>query len=111
VKEINITKSLFAAIVGFGLCWGLVAVIDPLDLHTENKMAIPRQVLLMYVHLAFGSSAINPVIYGIMRKAFRTESLRASTFRRRKARIQPHQSDSEIQQPKRTSNQAVCQEV
>ncbi|XP_067039872.1 melatonin receptor type 1B-B-like [Acropora muricata] len=111
VKEINITKSLFAAIVGFGLCWGPVAVVDLLDLYTENKMAIPRQVFLMYVYLAFGSSAINPVIYGIMRKAFRTEFLRVLTFRRRNARIQPHQSDSEIQQPKRTSNQAVCKEV
>ena len=111
VKEINITKSLFAAVVGFGLCWGPVAVVDLVDLYTENKMAIPRQVFLMYVYLAFGSSAINPVIYGIMRKAFRAEFLRVLTFWRRKARIQPHQSDSEIQQPKRTSNQAFCQEV
>ena len=111
VQEINITKSLFAAVVGFGLCWGPVAVVDLLGLYTEHKLAIPRQVFLMYVYLGYGSSVVNPVIYGIMRKAFRTEFLRVLTFRRSKARIQPLQSNSEIQQPKRTSNHVVCQEV
>ena len=89
VQEIKITKSLFASVVGFALCWGPVIVINLLRAYTEHKLAIPRPVFLMNVYLAFGSSAINPVIYGIMNSAFRTEFFRVLTLWRRIDRVHP----------------------
>ena len=89
VQEIKITKSLFASVVGFALCWGPVVVVNLLSAYTEHKLAIPRPVFLMNIYLAFGSSVINPVIYGVMNSAFRTEFFRVLTFWRRIDRVHP----------------------
>ena len=89
VQEIKMTKSLFASVVGFALCWGPVVIVNLIGAYTEHKLAIPRPVFLMNVYLAFGSSAINPVIYGIMNSAFRTEFLRVLTLWRRIDRVHP----------------------
>ena len=107
VQEIKITKSLFAALVGFAFCWGPAGIITLLGAYTEYKLAIPRPVFLMYIYLAFGSSAINPVIYGIMNSAFRTEFLRVLTLWRRKDTVHPQESRSQIQHPENTSNKSI----
>ena len=83
VEEVKITKALFAAVLGFIICWGPIAVIDLVDSYTKHQLAIPRQVFLLYIYLGFGSSSINPVIYGVMNRAFRSEFLRVLTFWRR----------------------------
>ena len=79
-EEVKITKALFAAILGFVLCWGKVTVIDLIDSSTEHKLVIPRRVLLMYIYLGYGSSSINPITYGVMNRAFRAEFFRVLTF-------------------------------
>ena len=83
VEEVKITKALFAAVLGFILCWGPIAVIDLVDSYSRHQLAIPRQAFLLYIYLGFGSSSINPVIYGVMNRAFRAEFLRVLTFWRR----------------------------
>ena len=87
VEEVKITKALFAAVLGFSLCWGSVAVIDMIDSYTEHKLAIPRRVFMLYIFLGSGSSAINPIIYGVMAQAFRAEFLRILTFCRRRDEV------------------------
>ena len=89
VEEVKITKALFAAVLGFILCWGPIAVIDMVDSYTAHKLAIPRQVFMLYIYLGFGSCSINPVIYGVMNRAFRAEFLRVLTFWRRKNEVVP----------------------
>ena len=89
VEEIRITKALFATVLGFCLCWGPIATIDMVDSYTEHKLAIPRQVFMLYIYLGFGSCSINPVIYGVMNRAFRAEFLRVLTFWRRTNEVDP----------------------
>jgi len=93
VQEVGIAGYLVVAVVvGFGLCWGSVAVIDLHALYAEHRLAIRRQIFLFEVYLVFGSCTMNPVTDNIMNSAFRTEFLRVLTFWQRKDRIQPHQS-------------------
>ena len=89
VEEVRITKALFATVFGFCLCWGPIATIDMVDSYTEHKLAIPRQVFTLYIYLAFGSCSINPVIYGVMNRAFRAEFLRVLPFWRRTNEVVP----------------------
>ena len=90
VEEVKVTKALFAAVLGFILCWGPIAIIDMVDSFSAHKLAIPRQVFILYIYLGFGSCTINPVIYGVMNRAFRAEFLRVLTFCRRKNETAPH---------------------
>ena len=89
VEEIRVTKALFATVLGFILCWGPIATIDMVSSFTEHKIAIPRQVFALYIYLGFGSCSINPVIYGVMNRAFRTEFYRVLTFWRKKNFVEP----------------------
>ena len=89
VEEVKVTKALFASVMGFILCWGPIAIIDQVDSYTAHKAAIPRQVFMLYIYLGFGSCSINPFIYGVMNKAFRSEFLRVLTFWRRNSEVIP----------------------
>lgn len=72
VEEINITKTLFAMVLGFTLCWVPVFVIEFTDAATGNH-SLPRKVYLLNVFLVSISAAINPVIYGVLNRSFRSE--------------------------------------
>ena len=89
VEEVKITKALFAAVLGFILCWGPIAIIDMVDSFSAHKLAIPRQVFILYIYLGFGSCSINPIIYGVMNRAFRAEFLRVLCFWRTKNGVTP----------------------
>lgn len=78
VEDIRITKTLFATVVGFLLCWMPVLVIEMVDLGINDSL-IPRQVHLMFLMCGLSSSVINPVIYGVMNKTFRREYKTAFT--------------------------------
>jgi len=89
VEEVKITKVLFASVLGFILCWGPIAIIDQVDSYTGQKVVIPRQVFLLYIYLGFGSCSINPFIYGVMNKAFRSEFVKVLTLWRKKNEVVP----------------------
>lgn len=72
VEDIRVTKTLFATVVGFLLCWMPVLVVEMVDLGIDDSL-IPRQVGLMFTICGLASSVINPVIYGVMNKTFRRE--------------------------------------
>ena len=108
VEEVRITKALFAAVLGFNLCWAPIGVIDFVDAYTQYKLAFPRQVFLMYMYLGYGSCSINPIIYGVMNRAFRAEFLRVLTFWRRKNEVvPPHSCSLQTQRPA----VGVCEQV
>ncbi|KAK3727155.1 hypothetical protein QZH41_004449 [Actinostola sp. cb2023] len=73
VEEVKITRALFATVVGFVACWTPVAVIDMIDTFSNHNVNQPRQIYLMYIYLGYGSSSINPFIYGILNRSFRNE--------------------------------------
>ncbi|XP_015776173.1 PREDICTED: melatonin receptor type 1A-like [Acropora digitifera] len=75
IEEIRITRTLFAIVLGFSLCWVPVFVIEFTDSVTGNH-SLPRRVYLLNVFLVSISGAINPIIYGILNRTFRMEYYR-----------------------------------
>lgn len=67
--EIKITKTIFALIVAFAVCWIPCFTIDLVD--TQLSGWLDRKLYLTYTILAYSSSAVNPLIYGGMVSSFR----------------------------------------
>lgn len=88
VEEVKISKVLFGTVLGFTICWTPIAIIDLVDAFSDHTLAIPRQVFLMYAFLGYGSSSINPFIYGIMNREFRLEFLNILRLSRKSTRVQ-----------------------
>ena len=66
------TNILLVVVVAFLSCWTPVLVIDLVDF-INGDWKLKRQVYVSYTCLGFASSALNPIIYGIMNRTFRTE--------------------------------------
>ena len=73
VDEINATKMVFAIITVNCLLWIPVCIIGALYV---CDIVLPRWTHLMYDYLLFITTATNPLIYGLMNKAFRDEYVR-----------------------------------
>ncbi|XP_031564433.1 melatonin receptor type 1B-B-like [Actinia tenebrosa] len=74
VEEIKITRTLFVIVVFYMICWTPVLIVDLVDLFF-GRYASPREIYLAYTFLVSVSSAVNPVIYGVMNQSFRKEFL------------------------------------
>lgn len=71
-EENKLTRIVLAIILGFAACWIPCMVIDFVDISVVGFL--PREVYLTYTFLGFGSSLINPILYGIMNKLVRREA-------------------------------------
>ena len=72
VEDINISKVLFVTVVGFVILWLPAHVTYAVSL-LKGMFAIPRLQSLIAVLFVYGSSCVNPFIYGFMNRAFRKE--------------------------------------
>ena len=72
IEDIRITRTLFITVCGFVICWLPIMVIDFVGFG-QGEWLLPRQVYVMYTYLGQLSTAINPIIYGVMNKTFREE--------------------------------------
>lgn len=81
-EDIKVTKILFATVVGFILCWTPVLVIDIVDAFLGSEWELTRGTYYMYTVFGITSSAINPIIYGVMNPSYRKAYLRLFGFRR-----------------------------
>ena len=88
VEDVRVTKTLFATVIGFLLCWMPVLLIEMVELGLGND-SLPRQVHLMFTMCGLSSSVINPFIYGVMNKAFRREYKNAFTALKRRQPVRP----------------------
>lgn len=82
LEDIKVTKILFATVVGFILCWTPVLVIDIVDAFLGSGWALTRGTYYMYTIFGITSSAINPIIYGVMNPSYRKAYLRLFGFSR-----------------------------
>ena len=80
VYDVNATKMVFAIIMVFCLLWIPVCIIGALYV---CDIALPRWTHLMYDYLMFITAATNPLIYGLMNKAFRDEYVRILKCKKR----------------------------
>ena len=81
VQEVKVTKILAAVLVGFSCCWFPIMAIDQIDM-TNGAPMLPRQVYYFYGLSIYISSAINPVLYGLMNRSFRAEYRRTITCKK-----------------------------
>ena len=72
VEEVDVTYILLVVVIGFLTCWTPVLVIDLIDF-INGDWKLKRQVYVSYTCFGFASTSLNPVIYGIMNRTFRTE--------------------------------------
>ncbi|XP_032234331.1 melatonin receptor type 1A [Nematostella vectensis] len=86
IEEVKVTKTLFATVVGFVTCWTPIAVIDMLDAYSSHQVHVPREVYFAWILLGYGSSSINPIIYGILNRSFRREFIKIFSFKWRLSR-------------------------
>lgn len=73
VEEVNATKMVFAIVAVYCLLWIPVSIIGTLYV---CDIVLPRWTHLMYDYLLFLTTASNPLIFGLMNKAFRNEYVR-----------------------------------
>ena len=71
VEDISITRTLFVVLFGFSVCWIPIFVITGVHLFGIGESL--RFLHMTYSILGALSCAINPLIYGIMNRAFRRE--------------------------------------
>ena len=72
IKEVRITKTVFAVLLGFLTCWVPVMVCNHLSF-TMVDPRFPRQGELVFTYFLCLSSAINPFIYGATCRTLRKE--------------------------------------
>lgn len=82
LEDIRVTKILFATVVGFVLCWTPVLVIDIVDAFLGSEWELTRGTYYMYTIFGITSSAINPIIYGVMNPSYRKAYCRLFGCRR-----------------------------
>lgn len=69
-EELKITFMLLVTVLAFFICW-TPSIITDLYAVFGGYYTLPRQVYMLNVFTFVGSSAVNPVIYGLMKKEFK----------------------------------------
>ena len=76
IEDIKVTKILFATVVGFIFCWTPILVLDVVDSFLGSGWELTRETYYMYTIFGISSSAINPIIYGVMNPSYRRAYLK-----------------------------------
>lgn len=69
-EELKITFMLLVTVLAFFICWSPSFITDLYKVFV-GYYTLPRQVYMLNVFTFVGSSAVNPVIYGLMKKEFK----------------------------------------
>ena len=69
-EELKITFMLLVTVLAFFICWTPSIITDLYEVF-GGYYTLPRQVYTLNVFTFVGSSAVNPVIYGLMKKEFK----------------------------------------
>lgn len=72
IQETKITKTLGIVVLAFSICWLPASIIDTLGAF-YGEAPFKREAYLTYTYMAYVSSLINPIIYGITSRGFRRE--------------------------------------
>ena len=75
VEEVKVARTILVIVVFFNLCWIPIFTIDFVDTNFQ-RWIFPREAYMAYTFLATISSALNPVIYGVLNKSFRKNYLK-----------------------------------
>lgn len=70
VEEVKITKTIFAVVICFLLCW-IPAVFVEIFNSAFGARSLPRWSYMIYIFLGYISCATNPIIYSITNRKYR----------------------------------------
>ena len=90
VEEVKVAHTILVIVVFLNLCWIPIFTIDFVDTIFQ-RWIFPREAYMAYTFLATISSALNPVIYGVLNKSFRKNYLKVLRCRscRSQAVVEP----------------------
>ena len=81
IKEVKITKTVFAVLLGFLTCWIPAMMCNYMSYNMVDPR-FPRQGELVFTYFLCLSSSINPFIYGATNRALRKEFLSSLSCRK-----------------------------
>lgn len=81
-EEVHITKSVLALVCGFVLCW--IPCTSVLFLSTYINL--PRHAEMIFTYTAYTSSVINPIIFNIFNKPFRSRLAKVFGYETKRVR-------------------------
>ena len=105
VEEIKISKLLFMTVLGFAVCWVPSLVIITMD-RAATHTTPPRARTLLCTYLNYLSTALNPVLYGIMNRSFRAEYKKILLCRKTQAAL-PQTTSKNIRTFRNTARAAM----
>ena len=70
VEEAKIAKMLFVTCFACFFCWSPSIIIDLYEAH-YGQYSVPREAYLFNIFTLWCGSAVNPFLYGLMRKEFK----------------------------------------
>ena len=70
VQEVKVTKTAVAVLSEFSCCWIPIMIVDQIDMNNRVPM-LPRRIYYTHGLLIYTSSAINPILYGLLNQSFR----------------------------------------
>ena len=75
VEDVKVARTIFLVVVFFNLCWIPILTVNVLD-DVCQRWIFPTEVYILNSFLGTLSSAVNPLLYGVMNKSFRTNYLK-----------------------------------
>ena len=75
VEDVKVARTIFLVVVFFNLCWIPILTVNVLD-DVFQRWIFPTEVYILNSFLGTLSSAVNPLLYGVMNKSFRTNYLK-----------------------------------
>jgi len=75
VEEIKVARTVFVIVLFFSFCWTPVLLIDLVDI-IYGSWTFPLGAYVAYSFLATVSSALNPIIYGVLNKNYKDQYLK-----------------------------------
>ena len=80
-EEIKLTRTLFATVLGYFICWTPILIIDFVDMGLGG-WSQSRGTYVFYTNIGLTSSSLNPIIYGALNQTFRSEYKKLFCFRK-----------------------------
>ena len=75
VEDVKVARTIFLVVVFFNLCWIPILTVNVLD-DVFQRWIFHTEVYILNSFLGTLSSAVNPLLYGVMNKSFRTNYLK-----------------------------------
>ncbi|XP_031562886.1 neuropeptide FF receptor 2-like [Actinia tenebrosa] len=79
-EEVHITKSVLALVCGFVVCW--IPCTSVLFLSTYINL--PRHAEMIFTYSTYASSAINPIVFNMFNKPFRSRLVQVLGYKTRR---------------------------